>query len=80
MYTTFDSLEYVKGAEKVGIKREHAEYEAQQLVKLVSNDNKELNKALRKELKEMENRLIIRLGGLIVVCSGVIMSLIGFIK
>ena len=34
----FDTLEYTKGAEKVGIPREQAEYQAQEIAKLLTNE------------------------------------------
>jgi hypothetical protein len=74
MSQIFDTLEYTKGAEAVGIKREHAEYQAQQLGKLV--DNELVTKSyLHTELKDLENRMLIKLGGIMVV--GI--TLLGFI-
>lgn len=34
----FDTLEYTKGAEAVGIKREHAEYQATKMAKMIDNN------------------------------------------
>ena len=34
----FDTLKYTKGAEKVGIPREHAEYQAQEIAKLITDE------------------------------------------
>jgi hypothetical protein len=74
MSQIFDTLEYTKGAEAVGIKREHAEYQAQQLGKLV--DNELVTKSyLHTELKDLENRMLIKLVGIMVV--GI--TLLGFI-
>ena len=36
MSTLFDTLEYTKGAEQVGIVREHAEYQAKEIAKIFS--------------------------------------------
>jgi len=85
MSAIFDTLQYTKGAVKVGIPREQAEYQAEQIAKMIDYqlvtkaDVMWLEKSFDQKLKELENKLIIRLGGLMIVCSGVIMSVLGFI-
>lgn len=52
----FDTLQYTKGAEKVGIRREHAEYQAEQLLKLVNDElatKKDIHE-IRKDIKQLE--------------------------
>lgn len=69
----FDTLQYTKGAEEVGIKREHAEYQAQQLSKFLDYnvvtkaDFEWLNKSIDEKLLNMQNAIVIRLGSLVVV-------------
>jgi hypothetical protein len=72
--SVFDTLDYTKGAEAVGIKREHAEYQAKQLSKLIDD-----SLATKNDLKDLEMRLIVRLGGLMIICSGMVISGLGFI-
>ena len=70
MSIIFDTLDYTKGAEKVGIKREHAEFQAKEMAKLVKE-----TLATKSDLKDLEYRLIIKLGGIMI--TG--MTVLGFI-
>ena len=103
MSPPFDTLQYVKDAETVGIKREHAEYQAQQLSKIidsqivtkqnmasleksVTHDMKHLEKHVDHKISELtqqiiitEHKLMFRLGGLMIVCSGIITAILGCI-
>lgn len=85
MYAIFDTLEYTKGAEKVGIKREHAEYQAQQLAHLL-NEQLATKKDIGIVRREMEimtqqivDRITIKLGSMMVICTGIIIAVLGFI-
>lgn len=81
MSTVFDTLQYTKGAEQVGIKREHAEYQAQQLVKFLDYnvvtkaDFTWLEKSFDEKLKNTKNEMILKLGSLMLVG----MTVLGFI-
>jgi hypothetical protein len=89
MPISFDTLKYTKGAEEAGIPRKQAEYQAQELAKLINHNlatkddllNMEVgNREYMEELgKRIADRLTIKLGGMMIVCSGVIMSVLGFI-
>lgn len=72
---TFDTYAYVKKLKSVGIPEEQAEVQAQALADLVV-DRFVTKDDLERSLKELEYRLIIRLGGMIVVAIGVIASLV----
>jgi diacylglycerol kinase family enzyme len=63
----FDSLDYTKGAEAIGIKREHAEYQAQQMAKLIDN-----SLATKVDLLQLEQRLLIKLGSLMIAGIGIL--------
>jgi hypothetical protein len=74
MSVPFDSLDYTIGAENIGIKREHAEYQARALAKLF-NEQLVTKSFLIHELMNLENRLVIKLGSLMIAGMG----LLGFI-
>lgn len=77
MSLVFNTLEYTKGAEKVGIKREHAEYQAKELFKLIDN-NLVTNSKLETEIKSIEVNLIKWMIGISLGQTGIILSLLGF--
>lgn len=78
MNIIFDTLQYTKGAELVGIKREHAEYHANQLAKLI--DEQLLTKSyLVSELKSSENNIIKWFIGVSFTQIGLILGIISFI-
>lgn len=85
MNILFNTLEYTKGAEAVGIKREHAEYQAEQIAKLVDNniatkkDVLLLKDQLKNEMVKLEQRLTIKLGGMMVVSTTLTITILGFI-
>jgi hypothetical protein len=74
MAALFDTLKYTKSAEAVGIPRKHAEFQAEEMAKLIDN-----TLATKNDLKDLELRLLIKMGTMMVVCSGLIMSVLGFI-
>jgi hypothetical protein len=76
--TTFDTLGYTKGAEKIGIKREHAEYQAEQMAKIVNEQM--VNKSyLATQLKELEMKIILKVGAMMFVQTGLIVTIIGLL-
>jgi hypothetical protein len=75
---TFDTLSYTKGAEKIGIKREHAEYQAEQMGKIV-NDQLVNKSFLATQLKELEMKIIIKVGAMMFVQTGLIITIIGLL-
>lgn len=78
MSTMFDTLQYTKGAELVGMPRAHAEYQAQQLGKLANE-----GLATKKDLEEMRVKIIdqlsIRVGYMMVGVVTIIVALLGFV-
>jgi len=85
MSAIFDTLQYTKGAVLVGIPREQAEYQAEQIAKMVDYqlvtkaDIIWLEKSIQQKIEDIQNKLIIKLGGMLIVCSGVVISILGFI-
>lgn len=76
----FDALEYTNGAEAVGIKREHAEYQAKQISRITNHLEIDLvtRDYLSKELLMMEQRLIIKMGMMMFVMGGLMVSILTF--
>ncbi len=80
MSQVFDALEYTNGAEAVGIKREHAEYQAKQISRIANHLEIDLvtRDYLSKELLMMEQRLIIKMGMMMFVMGGLMVSILTF--
>lgn len=75
--STFNAIGFIKGAEQVGFTREQAEYQANQLNDLVNNEL--VTKSfLANELEKLELKIIVKVGGMMVIQSGVILSVISF--
>lgn len=72
---TFDTHAYIKKLKAVGMPEEQAEVQAQALADLVT-DRLVTKDDLERSLKELEYRLVIRLGGMIVVAIGMIATLV----
>jgi hypothetical protein len=72
---TFDTHAYVKKLRAVGVSEEQAEVQAQAIADLV-NDRLVTKEDLERGLRELEYRLIIRLGGMMVVAIGIIATLV----
>ena len=79
---TFDTHAYVKKLTGVGFSEEQAEVQAQTLIALVEDrlatkqDLKMLETKLERDLKELEMRLVIRLGALLAVAIGAVATLV----
>lgn len=72
---TFDTLAYTKRLKGAGVPEKQAEIQAEAMAELV-NDRLVTKEDLERSLKELEYRLIIRLGGMIVVAIGVVATLV----
>ncbi|MEW6488356.1 MAG: DUF1640 domain-containing protein [Thermodesulfobacteriota bacterium] len=67
----FDTLQYAKKLRAVGFTEEQAEVQAEALADIIVS---ELD--TKRDLRELEYRLIIRLGGMIVVAIGIVATLV----
>lgn len=74
MKVPFDTLNYTKGAIAVGMDRAQAEYQAEQMAQLI-NDELVTKSFLETILKDLENRLTIKLGT--IMLAGI--TILGFI-
>ena len=72
---TFDTHAYIKKLKAVGMSEEQAEVQAQAIADLV-NDRLVTKEDLDRSLKELEYRLVIRLGSMMVVAIGIIATLV----
>lgn len=85
----FDTLKFAKRAEKVGFTKEQAEFQAEEIAKVIDEhvatktDMQEINKDMKSEfsllevkLQALENRLIIKMGGMLVVAIGVLTAIL----
>lgn len=80
MNVLFDTLDYARGAERVGIIREHAEYQADQLAKIVEKQSERTvtKNVMNHQLKTLEISIIKWVIGISIVQMGTILTIIGF--
>jgi hypothetical protein len=70
MRATFDTLDYTKGAEAIGIKREHAEYQARAMAKMINdtlvtkNDLHLVETSLKNDVSLVKSELIKQISNL----------------
>jgi hypothetical protein len=78
----FDTLQYAKRLKQAGFTDEQAEVQAEALSELVDERlaTKLDIKELQRDMKELEYKLTIKLGGIIVTCTVVLGAFLGFIK
>jgi hypothetical protein len=67
----FDTLAYAKKLRAAGFSKEQAEVPAEAMAELIDE-----RPATKQDLKELEYRLIIRPGGMIVVAIGIVATLV----
>jgi len=72
---TLDTHAYIKKMEAVGVPEKQAEVQAQAISELV-NDRLVTKEDLEHALKELEYRVVIRLGGMMVVAIGIVTALV----
>ncbi|HEY8280417.1 MAG TPA: DUF1640 domain-containing protein [Bdellovibrionota bacterium] len=70
----FNALNYTKKLESAGIPREHAEAHAQMMAEVIED-----NLATKQDLKELEYRLIIKLGTIMGVLFTLTVAILGFL-
>ncbi len=74
METTFDFLGYFDKLKQAGVPEEQAKVQAEASRETIQN-----NLATKRDLRESEYRLIIKLGGITVACSALIVSILSFL-
>ena len=78
----FDTLAYAKKLQQVGVSAEQAEVHAESLKEILDDniatkrDLEEARLDLKRDIKEMEIRISIRLGGMMVVAIGAMATLV----
>lgn len=76
----FDTLEFSKRAQKAGFTKEQAEFQAREAAQAI--ETKIASKIdisdLRKDLKDLELRMTIKLGAMQIVAIGILFTLLKF--
>ena len=78
----FDTLAYAKKLKAAGFTEEQAEVQAEALAEIVDErlatkqDLRELETTLKRDIKELEMRLIIRLGTMMAISIAVVAALV----
>ncbi|WP_075323932.1 hypothetical protein [Acidithiobacillus albertensis] len=78
---TFDTLKFANKLKAAGLPPEQAEAQAEALAEVIEINVQDLvtTEDLTASLKDLEQRLIIKLGGMMVVSVGVIVALVKFV-
>ena len=78
---TFDTLKFANKLKAAGLPPDQAEAQAEALAEVIELNIQDLvtKEDLIVSLKDLEQRLIIKLGGMMVVAVGVIVALVKFI-
>ncbi|MEY2340811.1 hypothetical protein AB4090_01695 [Acidithiobacillus sp. IBUN Pt1247-S3] len=78
---TFDTLKFANKLKAAGFPPDQAEAQAEALAEVIELNIHDLvtKEDLTTALKDMEQRLIIKLGGMMVVAVGIIVALVKFI-
>lgn len=69
--TMFDTLEYSENAQQAGFTKEQADFQAKELSKWI-NSELVTKTYMEKIKKEMIDLMTIRLGGIVVTCTGIL--------
>ncbi|MBU2773342.1 DUF1640 domain-containing protein [Acidithiobacillus ferrooxidans] len=79
---TFDTLKFANKLKAAGLPPEQAEAQAEALAEVIEGNVQDLvtKDGLVTSLKDLEQRLIIKLGGMMLVAVGVIVALVKFIS
>ena len=70
--TTFDSLRYFEKLKAAGVPEEQAKVQADALREVI--DERLVKDYLDYRLKELEYKLVIRLGGIVVACTAILLA------
>jgi hypothetical protein len=76
----FNALKYIKGLEGAGVPRKQAEAHAEYFMATLENEisiKKDISE-LKTEMARMENRIMIRLGTLMITCMTLQTGILGF--
>lgn len=75
---TFDTLKFANRLKAAGVQPAQAEAEAEALSEVLEVNLKDLvtREDLQRELRELEYRMLIKLGGLMIVAVGVVATLV----
>lgn len=78
-YITFDTLEYMDELKRSGMKQEEAEAITKATSKAFNQmmETKEVSTKL--DLKELELRMIVKVAGMMVIQSGLILTVMGYL-
>lgn len=80
----FDTLKYAKRALDAGFTKEQAEFQAEEMVKIIDDhiatkgDMKSVRseiELLRLEIRSIENRIVIKMGSMLVMAVGVLATI-----
>ena len=69
--TTFDTLGYFEKLKAAGVPEEQAKIQANALRDIIEN-----SLVTKRDLKELELRLTIRLGGIVVACTALLLAIL----
>ncbi len=75
---TFDTLKFSKRLREAGVPEKQAEAEAEALSEVLEVNLKDLvtKEDLQRELRDLEQRMLIKLGGLMVVAVSIVAALV----
>lgn len=85
MVATFDTFHYIKKLKEAGISEQQAEIQVEMIEELIGNidsntatknDLELLRRDIAKDLVNLKNALIIKVGGMLVVAVGVLAAII----
>lgn len=76
--TTFDTLMYAKKLKEAGFTEQQAEVQAEAMKEIIDNQlaTKQDISDLRRDMREMEYRIISRVGAMLVIAVGVLAAIV----
>lgn len=78
----FNSLKYAKKLEEVGISREQAEVHMQIMTEIIETNlaTKQDVQEIRRDIREVEYKLIIKMGTLVSIAMGVLVAVVKLLE